>query len=313
MKSKVIFACIVLLLSACNKVTDSNPQPGNVPPRVVQLVKENYQNASNLAFTEIVADKIWQVELQTPQNEINATVNASNIISSYRLAGDQVPDSLTELLQNKAIVGGQFSNFREEEYTWFKEGNYGKTFVADYNWKGESNLFQWGLTMLGGNATYTLEMVPAKSRTTSLSQQDLPDGILQYLSQQGLVFGRCTVYKNSQDQNTYKVQVSKNDNFFELYFNHQNAFVGGSDQLTLVENAQALPVNIRNYLENTPEYQNFGFSGQFAHIFQRTFNGVTSYDIALQKSTGTLAGTQAWFMILDQQGNLIIRNYLGLH
>ncbi|WP_215240637.1 PepSY-like domain-containing protein [Dyadobacter helix] len=313
MTSRVIYACIALALGACNKVTDSNPQPANVPSQVVQLVNENYADASHVAFTEIVPDKIWQVELQTPQKEVDAAVSTSNLISSYRMAGDQVPDSLAALLQNKAIAGGAFTNFREEEYSWFKEGNYGKTFVADYNWNGESNLLQWGVTSLGGNSTYTLEMVPGKSKTTSLSQQDLPDGISQYLSQQGLGFSRCTVYKNSQDQNTYKVQVSRNNTFFELYFNHQNALVGGSDQLTVLADAQALPANIRNYLSNTPEYENFGFSGQFARIFRRTYNGVTSYDIGIQKSTGTLAGTQAWFIVLDQQGNVILRNYLGLH
>lgn len=313
MKSRIILACTVVLLGACNKVKDTNPQAANVPAQVVQLVKEQYENASNLTFSEIVKDKIWQADFDTPQKKIAAAVNTSNVISSYRLAGDQAPDSLSALLQSFVIKGGTFSNFKEEEYTWYKEGNYGKTFVADYAWNGGKYLFQWGVTMLSGTATYNLEMAPAISKVTSLSQQDLPPAILQYLSQRGVAFERYTVYKNTQEQNTYSVYVSKNNKYFTLLFNNDNILVAGFEDLTFVDNISSLPENIKNYLASTPEYNDFVVAGQFAHLYKSTYDGVTSYDIVIQKNTGTYAGTQVWFITLDQQANVILRNYLALY
>ncbi|GAB2792810.1 hypothetical protein GCM10027275_42210 [Rhabdobacter roseus] len=266
-----------------------------------------------MVFTEIVADKIWGVDLQTTEKKVNAAVNKNTIISSYRLAADLPPDSLVNLLNPSVIKGGSFSNYREEEYSWYREGNYGQRLVADYNWQGKTHRFQWGITMLSGQATYTLEMLSAKSRVTSLAEEDMPNPIRNYLSQKGLGFSTGTIFKNDQDENMYQVMVSQNNTFFTLLFNNQHTLIGGSEQPTLLNGVQALPESIRHYLANTPEYKDFVFEGQFARNYKRTYDGVTSYDLCIQKNTGTMYGTQVWFITLDQAGNVLVRSYMGFY
>jgi hypothetical protein len=311
MRAVLIF--ILFAVSACNQVHEANPQPASVPENVINLVESRYQGAGSMVFIELIRGRVWNVDFQSAGTRYSTALNPENILVSYRMAASGVPDSLAGMLNATVLQGGEFSNFKELDYTWVNEGNYGKSFLADYQWQGQNYLFRWGVTYISGQNTYNLEMDPAKNRFTTLEVMDLPESIRDYISGKGLEFSRATILVNANREKTYRIQLLKNGSFFELVFNDQLNLIAGSDQLTVLGSAGELPLSIQNYLAAGPEYAGFVFSGQFSHIFKREFDGVISYEIGIQKHSGTLAGSQAWFITFDQNGNPVSRNYLGLY
>jgi hypothetical protein len=308
--SKLVFGMAAFV--SCNQVKEVNPQRVTVPDRVIQLIENNYENPKNLVFSEVIKDRVWNVDLESASKKYNAAVNPDNIIVSYRLAGEPVPDSLKNLLNPSSIAGGIFSNFKEQEYSWVREGNYGRWLLADYEWNNESYLFRWGVTYLSGKNTYNLEMRPVKSEVTTQEIQDIPQSIRDYIAGKSLQFSNATITTTNDGKLIYNLNVRSGNTYFQLIFNNDLTLVAGGDQLTSLSGLIDLPVSIQNYLAQ-PRYQGFGFTGQFAGIQKREYDGVVSYHVGTQKHNGTMYGSQAWFIVFDSNGNPITRSYLGLY
>lgn len=302
----------IAFLVSCNQVKEVNPQRITVPDRVIQLIEKNYESPKNMVFSEVIKDRVWNVDLESASKKYNAAVNPDNIIVSYRLAGEAVPDSLKNLLNPSSIKGGNFSNFKEQEYTWIRDGNYGKTYLADYEWDNESYVLRWGVTYLSGQNTYNIDMLPIKSELKTQEILDVPQPIRDYIAGKGLLFSNANITTLSNGQMVYNLVVQSGNNYFQLMFNDAMALVAGGDQLTTLSGPNDLPVSIQSYLAQ-PRYKGFGFTGQFAYISKREYDGVVSYYVGTQKHNGTVYGSQAWFIVFDSNGNPVTRSYLGLY
>ena len=313
MKTNLSVLFLLLTLVACNTVKDINPQNSPISNGMIAIINERFPNVENIQFTPLVENKIWNADFASAQNQYNVTVSPTNILASYRVAASSVPDSLSAIIAQTVIKGGEFSNFREETYSWVNDGNYGKTYWADYKWNNEKFALKWGVTYLQGSFTYDVNLYPAKTKILSSNLADLPSKIRQYLSTKALDFSRATIYVSEDGSKLYEVQLKKGTSYFDLLFNTDENLVAGSDSVTALTSLQEVPAAIQTYLSSQNVYNGFGLSGQFAHVFKKEFDGVISYHVGVQKHSGTFYGSQAWFITFDQQGNPLTRNYLGLY
>ncbi|WP_439555803.1 hypothetical protein [Dyadobacter sp.] len=314
MKALFIFLLTTVVLCSCNKVADPAPDEIQIPAQVIQLVESTYEDPQHMVFTEILQNKIWNVELESRAKKYSSTLSPNHILVTYRLAGTDAPDSLKSLLNPSVITGGTFSNFREQEHILFSEGNFSKTYLADYSWQGEPYLVKWGATFLAGQpTTYNIEMLPVSTSFSTTELNDLPQTLQEYIQKKEFQLMWANISVNAQSKKSYQVRLVKNSNNFELLFDHDCKLVAGSEKPVYLGNGGELPKNIDSYLASKEEYKNFGFTGQFSGIIKHEMDGVKSYSVSIQKHNGYMAGSQVWYFTFDQNGSPLNRKYLGLY
>lgn len=314
MKAILIVMLMTAVLCGCNKVVDPAPDEPQVPAEVMQVLEGAYADPQNMVFTEILDDQIWNVQLDAREAKYNSTLSPQQILVSYRLAQAEAPDSLKQLLNPGVIAGGTFSNFKEQEYTVFSENNYGKTYLADYSWKGAPYLLKWSATFLAGQKpTYTIEMEPITAQVPIMEWSDLPPALQDYMRSKGYILVRATISMQINSQKIYQVRLRKDNITFEQMFDQDCKLLAGSNQPQYFNNADEIPEQAKAYIASREEYQGFGFSGQFAGVIQYESDGVKSYQVSIQKHSGSISGTQVWYITFDQNGSPIYRKYLTLY
>ncbi|GGC05367.1 hypothetical protein GCM10011325_35320 [Dyadobacter sediminis] len=280
----------------------------------MQLVENTYENPRNMIFTEILNNKIWNVELESGAKRYSSMLSPDHILVAYRLAGTVVPDSLKNLLNTSVIAGGTFSDFREQEYHLFDNADFEKTYLADYLWKGSSYLLKWRATALRGQATtYTLEMASVHARFPAAGLSDLPEALQQYVQDKKFQFSRAIISISARSEKSYQLYLRKNNIDFQLLFDQDCKLLAGSDQPVDLGNAGELPSNIKTYLDSRDEYKGFGFLGNLSGIIRNELDGVKSYVVGIQKQDGSIARNQVWYITFDQNGSPLSRDYFVLY
>lgn len=313
MKALFIFLLTTVVLCSCNKVADPAPDEIQIPAQVIQLVESTYEDPQHMVFTEILQNKIWNVQLESRASKYSSTLNPDKILVSYRLADADVPDSLKNLLNKTVITGGEFSNFKEQEYTVFDQGGFEKVYLADYVWKGNSYLLKWRATVLPGQKpTYTVEMSPVTAKFPVAGLSDLPETLQQYIRDKAFQFSRAIISVDAQSRKSYQVYLRKNNIDFDLLFDQDCKLLAGSDKPAYLGNAGDLSEKIKAHLAAGEEYKDFGFTGQFSGIIRNEMDGVLSYIVRAQKHSGTIAGTEVWLITFGQNGDPVSRDYFAL-
>ncbi|KAA6438550.1 hypothetical protein FEM33_17875 [Dyadobacter flavalbus] len=309
MKALLISLTITILLSACNAITDPAPEDPLVPASVMQLVEKSFDNPENVVFTEILENKIWNVELESRAKKYNSVLSPNSIKVSYRLTGTDVPDSLRNLLNTSVIKGGTLSGFKQEEYISFSDFSYEKTYLADYIWKGKPYVLKWGATFRGGpKMVYDLEMSPFKSRFPTADLDDMPELLKQYFQKKGFQFLRATVFMDTDFRKTYQVWLHKTNADFQLLFDQDCNLIAGSDQSVRVDDVRELPENIRSYISSANANKDYGFEAEITGMSRSELDGVKSYVLILHQPK-LPDNTDTWYILLDQNAKPLLSYY----
>jgi hypothetical protein len=314
MKNLITLLITAATLWSCNKVTDPTPNGPQIPSEVVQLVEKTYDNPQNIVFTEIVKNKIWNADLESKSNKYSSVLTSQNVLSSSRLAGSDVPDNLKNLMMPSFVTGGTFSNFREEEYA-YQRASSESAFLAEYAWKGNPYLLKWRVTTFDGNfpTMYTLEMAPVSQKFRVTGANDLPEALQQYIQGKGYRFSLAMVLIGNQGKKTYQLYLHKNGVDFQLLFDENSQLLAGSDQSVYLENVDALPADIKNFLATEDDYKDFDFEIGINSITKNEQDGITTYEVRGQKQLGNTGGLDVWLIVFGEDKKPLYREYFALY
>jgi hypothetical protein len=300
-------------LWSCNRVTDPTPNGPQIPSEVMQLVEKTYDNPEKIVFTELLKDKIWNVDLESKAKKYNSVLTQTNVLSSSRLAGADVPDNLKTLMNPSFVAGGTFSNFREEEYA-YERASFESAFLAEYEWKGTPYLLKWRVTTSDFIPTmYTLEMAPVNQKFRVTGANDLPEALQQYIQAKGYRFSLAMVLTGSEAKKIYQLYLHKNGIDFQLLFDQDSRLLAGSDQPVYLENVNALPSEIKNLLSTEQDYKDFDFDIGINSITKNEQDGITTYEVRGQKKLGNTDGLDVWLVFFDKDKKPLYREFFSLY
>ncbi|MVM40198.1 hypothetical protein GO730_25435 [Spirosoma sp. HMF3257] len=300
-----------LLTLACHQQADLQPATQETQPaNAIAAIRTQFPNAENMLFTSLGTNTLWQVSFAQRNTQYTAATSGQKLLVAYQLKSPTQPDSLVSLIKSTVVDGGAFSNFREQDYSWYNDlANNGKRILADYDWQNTRYTFRWGITTINGNITYVTEVLPfyqLEYRTESVD--DLPAPVKQAMANQYLEFSYALVQVDAQGRKRCTVYVRQNNNPFELVYDNEGVLLQASNLQNpqYLNQIDQLPASIQTYLHNTPELAGFALQGQFALLSKSNFGSLQTYRVNLQK------GRQTWFMTFDSNGQLISRAYLNL-
>lgn len=309
MKTLYTFLIITIGLAGCNTITDPAPEDPLVPSQVMQLIEKNYEKPQDVVFTELLEKKIWDVRFQSQAKNYNLILSPDNIKVSYRLSGQDVPDSLRNLLHISSIAGGTFSNFKQQDYISFTNFNFDKIFLANYFWKDQRYLVSWATIVWEKGIKYVVEMSPVSARFPTTDSTDLPDELQRYLLTKNYQFTNATILIANDSKKSYRVWVNKAKVDFELLFDQEYKLVAGSDKPVRIETADELPESIKAYIKRVNESQELGMTVEPVEMTKKELDGVSSYVVIFRNQKTPDNWTEGWYIIFDQNGKPLLRFY----
>ncbi len=108
-----LFALILLpFMYGCTMKDAAPNEDPAISGQVRRLVLEKYPDARNLSGKVIEKGKVFEFAFTVDNERYSAIVNNTEIISTARTSGEQVPDSLVNRLQNSTVKGGTISDYR---------------------------------------------------------------------------------------------------------------------------------------------------------------------------------------------------------
>ncbi|MGV3603035.1 MAG: hypothetical protein ACO1N1_17595 [Dyadobacter fermentans] len=300
-------------LSSCNAVTDPAPADPLLPSGMMQVVESIYESPQNVVFTEILAGKIWNAELESRAMKYNLILSPKNVKVAYRLAATDVPDSLKNLIAKSGLTGGTFANWKEETYNTIPDTsfNYIHRYLADYTWKGQPYLLKWSSAVRGQRIGYDISMLPGISNFTTLESGDLPDAIPQYLQRKGLQFSWANVLTDARDSKMYQIYIRVDRAYYPLFFSGDGQLIAGSDQPLWINDTRDYPENITAFISNANANNDFAFEGKIDRLVANEMDGIKSYHVTVNEVNEMPGKLQSWIIVFDANAKPLFRNYVS--
>lgn len=231
MKKLYIYLLLVsCVFSACDSVKDLQPvfNPGEaVPQAAVNAIKQEFPEATQIKFSTLERDKLWESNFQVKIDRMSAIVNnTGKITETYRIAnGIQLPDNAKTYITTN-FPGGVIKNVCQQLAPNNSAIIGYKVIVSLTDGKDIAVIF---------DATGTLIMVASNDRPGQQSngmggqpriyfieQNDLPDVIKTYLSEKHQTYNFIKAAVSVQGPaKLYSVVISKDLTTFEYLFDEK--------------------------------------------------------------------------------------------
>ncbi|MCF2446944.1 hypothetical protein L0657_23520 [Dyadobacter sp. CY345] len=172
MKKRILLAMItVVLVQACTATKEAMINPvDQVPVSVVESIKAKYPGASDIKYSVLETDKVYQANFRLDGNELAVVTNTNQILNTTKYLGRTFSDSLRNKMSGLGIESGALSNYRVLEVPGQSVRH-----VADYSLRGSN----YSLTI---DATGMIDMASRQVSFETRSVADLPEKIQAFIS-----------------------------------------------------------------------------------------------------------------------------------
>ncbi|MBO9616305.1 MAG: hypothetical protein J7619_26660 [Dyadobacter sp.] len=217
-----------------------------------RLVYEKFPNARNLTGAVIEKGKVFEFSFNVDDERYSAIVNNSEIISTARTNGEEVPDSLVNRLQNATIKGGAISDYRT--ITLFD--GYVSNPAVNYRLNGMDFVASFGVS--------SIYMSPYPRWYYIKNINDLPDPIIDFIQKRSKPNPAFVNTLTNFNEETRKSIAQNNE--FEF---------GGATVYTNLDGTKTYDVAVR-YLGT--DSQNLLFDKDYNLIWVGSFNQIRQYN-----------------------------------
>lgn len=199
--------------------------PG-VPTVVVQAVKSEYPSATELKFSAIDKDVVWEssflYQSQTHEAKID---NKGQILEVYAVAGGVV---LPTVIQD--FITKNYAGYRTVAVSEGKIGTQKSYKVLLKNEKEEITLLfdETGKLLAEFKATPPPAGITPPKTYPIQKVEELPAAAVQYLKDQGLTFGRGLVSVEKDNKKTFTITATKGTTIFTLVFDEAGKLLKSS-------------------------------------------------------------------------------------
>jgi hypothetical protein len=263
MKKLYIFLFLVSLLSSCDNIKDLQPQQQAandiVPKIVIDAVKQEFPEATEMKFLVVEKSKIWESEFKVKVNKMSAIINhLGQITESYQITTDvELPENAKTYIStnypNATIKTVSQQIGKDQKILGYK------VFLLTKDNKEVTLIFDatGTLSILIDNDKTTPVKPNVVVKTYLIAQKDLPEAIKTLLVQKhgDYRFIQAAVTTEGLTK-TYNVVVSKDLTVFEYVFDEKGTILKSSsvslsptkvEEKTLLE--KDLPAVIKTLLD----------------------------------------------------------------
>ncbi|MFN8357148.1 MAG: PepSY-like domain-containing protein [Spirosomataceae bacterium] len=269
-KTSLLFLTFVLLwITSCKNTQDVTPDDpasiddfSTVPSAVVEAIKTTYPEATNLTFSEIEKNKVWdsQFSLSAIPQEAKIDVKG-NILEMYSVAATNSTSSTdggtvtlpaaAEAYITKTYAGYKIVASGQGEYNKVKAYK-----VTLRNDKEEVTIIfdEKGTVLIEFKATISNPTNPETPKSYPLVKaDDLTEAINKYLKDNGLAFAKGVVTIDKDNKKTYYIVATKGTTIYELTFDNDSKLTKSSSYTpppapTAIKAISELPAAAVTYL-----------------------------------------------------------------
>jgi hypothetical protein len=306
MKNFILFLAAISLFTACNKVVTEQPIDSQiVPENVVQAIKTNFTDASDLVYTTLKINDLYGADFQSNQKQHTAVISVDGTIKELTVEATTVvlPASIMVYINANypnAIIIKSYEKFTP--VTKIVEG-YGVQLTTAAGKRLELSFNLLGVWL----STIELPATPIASKYAIKTFAELPANIQTFLNSRHTGF---TFYSGtgvvSNNTSTYYVSLKIVDTLHNYSLSSNAAILSystsgyvnkGTTTTTTqssIANAAAIPPVITTYL-NT-KYAGWQF---LKGLIMYDNNIITSYLITAQ------VGTDLYYISFNATGGFI--------
>jgi hypothetical protein len=234
MKKIFILLLITISFVACDGVNDLQPEQdvtSVVPQAAITAIKKEFPQATELRFTTVEKNKVWNSEFKVQIRKMNATVNhTGQILDAFQIAdnSNDLPENAKKYIQTN-YPGATIKKVGEQMGPGQKVTGY-KVLIATKEGKEVTMVFDTtgALIMLVALDTNGLQIGDGQNtiKTYSIEQKDLPEAIKKVLNEKHPDYKYIKGIVMIQDgTKTYNVIVSKDLTNFEYVFDEKGTII----------------------------------------------------------------------------------------
>lgn len=310
--AQIITFTFVLLLAGCQSVSDLQPQPGSLPPAVVEILEAEFPGSQEITVSPLEKDKVWSARLRVDTSRYDVVLNRTKILSRFKLVGNSVPSAVAGQISSSVLSGGVFSEYgqRQRKSNEFPDREYS----ARYLWNNTQFFATWtSLIPMSGR----LDLYPEVEISYLTDQlDDLPEGIKTTIQRKideaktdpktprQLEFQNARVYHYRNKKKTYEIsfwgtQLEIGQDGQVIFWNFGEGLNNGFDVLL---NREEVPQAIIAHIDSNPIARIFP---QFLALRFRE-SGTMRYRIILSGSNDLL-----YLLYFDEKNTLVRHFYLS--
>lgn len=220
MKKILLGICLsAMWLSACQKgdaIVQPDEQIAGVPAVVVQAIKSEYPSATEIKFSTVEKETVWESSFQYQTQAHEAKIdNKGQILEVYSVAGGV---TLPTAIQD--YIAKNYAGYRIVVASEGKSGTQKSFKVLLKNEKEEITLLfdETGKLLAEFKATPPAAGITPPKSYPIQKVEELPAVAAQYIKDQGLTFGRGIVVVEKDGKKTFTVTATKGTTIFTLVF-----------------------------------------------------------------------------------------------
>lgn len=287
------------LWAGCRPVKDPAPESDDIPQEVASNVLSFFPGATDMVAKTLVQEKVWRVNFKKDASRYVSVLNKTQPLAHARMLDSEVPVRFSSMVSGLLIVGGTYSNFREDD----SSPGYPYQFCADYSWNGEKFTVRWVNTVDDWTSGYrALYMFPQTEVAYYSLYADLPVNIQALVTARYKQPGGAKVYVRKDGPLVFAVGYLNNSlsNYDMLIDGNGRIFYSAMGKLDNYDTLDAFPVQIQNYIKAHPAYGAMNY-----HAGLRFEDGeFRGYRVDL-KPKSIMIGWEDVNLYFDRDGNLV--------